>query len=126
MLAAAMLAGCATATTTSSNVSPTPAATAAPSTPGALLAQAGRPDAPTLAALTRTFGRPDLERREGAGAILTYRLDSCALVLVFAADARNEFRLSEASAQPAAPEMQAPQLEDCAAAAEARGQAGAS
>src|SRR5262245_31148033 len=98
VLAAAILSGCAApTTTTSTSATATPVAAAAPSTPGALLAQAGRPDAPTLAALTRTFGRPDLERREGAGAILTYRLETCALVLVFAADQRNEFRLSEAS-----------------------------
>ena len=114
-----MVAGCASTATTNAGPAPTPVA-AAPATPGTMLSRAGQADAPTLAALQSAFGTPDLERREGAGAILTYRLDSCALVLVFVADPRNEFRLSEASAQPARPELQAPSLADCAAAAEAR------
>ncbi|MBL8549861.1 MAG: hypothetical protein JNJ73_07730 [Hyphomonadaceae bacterium] len=119
-VAGGVLGGCAATTTTTATVAPTPAAAPAPTPLATLLARAGQADAPSLTALSRTFGQPDVQRREGAGAILTYRLESCALVLVFAADGRNEFRLSEASAQPARAEAQAPELAECAAAAEAR------
>lgn len=69
--------------------------------------------------IERTLGAADISRREGAGAALTYRLDSCALLLLFAADARNAMRLQEASAS-ARRTGPAPSLEQCAAEVAAR------
>ena len=112
-------------------------ATAAPSAPSAgasapaetpsysslatqLLASAGRADAPSRAELNRAFGAPDIERREGAGVALTYRLESCALLLLLTADARNEMRLAEAHASARRAGEAAPSLDQCAAEAAAR------
>jgi hypothetical protein len=115
--------GAAAACATVPAIPPAPVAAAAPAAASdlaAALARAGHADAPTLAALQQTFGPADMERREGAGAILTYRLDACSLVLVFTADSRNEFRLAEASAQPARTDEPTPALTACADAARAR------
>ena len=86
-------------------------ATAAPSTPPAastipagstgsvsssrqaqLLRAAGGSDAPSLQDVERYFGQADIVRRDGAGTALTYRFENCALLLLFAADARNAMR----------------------------------
>jgi hypothetical protein len=116
-----VLAACATA------APPTPAAPApgatAPATPShaaQLLASAGRADAPRRAEIDRTFGQPDIERREGAGLALTYRLETCALLLLMTADARNEMRLAEAHASARQAGGAAPSLEQCAAEASSR------
>ena len=61
-----------------------------------LLAAAGATDAPTQSEIERVFGPPDIARRDGAGAALTYRLESCALLLLFSADCGNAMRLAEA------------------------------
>src|SRR5689334_11074214 len=64
-----------------------PLAIAPTSNRGALLlAQAGSANAPTRADIERTFGAADITRQDGAGLALTYRLNTCALLLVFTAD----------------------------------------
>lgn len=85
-----------------------------------MLAAAGRPDSPTLADVQRLIGQPDITRQDGAGAALTYRLENCALLLVFAADARNEMRLAQAHPSARQAGQPAPNLEQCAAEATAR------
>lgn len=85
-----------------------------------LLASAGRADAPSRSEIDRAFGAPDIERREGAGVALTYRLESCALLLLMSADARNEMRLAQAHASARRAGEPAPSLEQCAAEAAAR------
>jgi hypothetical protein len=85
-----------------------------------MLASAGRADAPNQAAIERILGAPDIARQDGAGAALTYRLESCALLLVLSGDARNELRLAEAHATARRPGQAAPSLETCAAEADAR------
>jgi hypothetical protein len=64
----------------------------------AALARAGQPDALTLDQAAALIGPPDLERRDGLGVFQTYRLDSCALLLAFAMDARGVQRLRRAEA----------------------------
>lgn len=86
-----------------------------------MLLAAGGADAPNLGAIEHAFGAADIRRQDGAGATLTYRLDSCALMLLFAADAQNEMRLSEAHAGARRAGGAEPSLEQCAAEAEARG-----
>jgi hypothetical protein len=116
------LAACATA----APGAPAAQATATPETPSysslaaQLLASAGRADAPSRAELDRAFGAPDIERREGAGVALTYRLESCALLLLLTADARNEMRLAQAHASARRAGETAPTLEQCAAEASRR------
>lgn len=119
----ALLSACATAAPAAvSAPSATPAApAAAPSSRAAqVLSLAGRPNAPTQAEVERVLGRPDLARQDGAGAALTYRLDTCALLLLFTADAHNTMRLNEVhpSARHAGPE--APSVDQCATEAGAR------
>lgn len=85
-----------------------------------MLRSAGGSDAPTQAEIERLFGRADIVRQEGAGAALTYRLESCALMLLFAADARNAMRLTEAHPSARRAGDTAPPLDQCAAEAAAR------
>ncbi len=66
------------------------------------------------------FGAPDITRREGAGAALTYRLESCALLLLFAADEHNQMRLTEVHPSARRSGEPAPSLETCAAEVAAR------
>lgn len=124
-LLALLMASCATAP--APRAAETPATAAVPGNSGAaeriaqLLRTAGRDDAATLQAVERALGAPDLRRQEGAGAALTYRLaNNCALLLVFAADARNALRLTEATPGPRENGVARPSLEQCAAAAAAR------
>lgn len=121
LAAIALLAACATA--------PAPAAPArvapsvgptAPSRGAQLLAAAGQDNAPTQAEIERVLGRADLARQDGAGAALTYRLQSCALLLLFEADERNAMRLSEAHASPRRMGEAVPNLEQCATEATSR------
>ncbi|MGD9981855.1 MAG: hypothetical protein AB7H66_08900 [Hyphomonadaceae bacterium] len=110
-------------------------ATAAPSAPSApnvaqpaapastrhaqLLRAAGSANAPTRAEIERAFGRPDIVRQEGAGAALTYRLETCALLLLFSAGEGEGMRLS--AAHPSARSGgSTPSLDQCAAEADAR------
>jgi hypothetical protein len=85
-----------------------------------LLAAAGQADAPTRAAIERELGEADIAREEGAGLALTYRLPTCALLLLFSANERNELRLREAHVSPRRPGETLPTLERCAAEAHAR------
>jgi hypothetical protein len=85
-----------------------------------MLRSAGGSDAPTQADVERVFGRADIVRQEGAGAALTYRLENCALMLLFAADARNTMRLTEAHPSARRAGQVAPSLDQCAAEIAAR------
>lgn len=122
LIAAALLAACATAAPSA----PVPeAAVSAPAAPPSsraarLLAAAGRADAPTQSEVEHALGPADISRRDGAGAALTYRLENCALLLLFAADARNEMRLAEANPSARRAGSEAPSLEQCANEASAR------
>ena len=123
VISAALLAlgACATTTTASTSAAATTVvAPAAPSRAAQLLASAGRADAPSRAELDRVLGAPDIERREGAGVALTYRLESCALLLLMTADARNEMRLAQAHASARRAGEAAPSLDQCAAEASRR------
>lgn len=121
LTATALLAACAT-TQTSSPVAAAPAASPAQSSRVAqLLASAGRANAPSRADLERALGAPDIARSDGAGQALTYRMQSCALLLLFTADGRNEMRLAEAHPSARRAGEAAPSLEQCAAEASARG-----
>ncbi|MFT3728549.1 MAG: hypothetical protein QM759_12050 [Terricaulis sp.] len=122
-LAATLLSACAT-TAAPSAAAPattvqTPAAPA-PSRIAQLLATAGRPNAATQADIERAMGPADITRRDGAGVALTYRLNSCALLLVFGANAQNEMRLSDAHASAMQAGAAAPSVSQCAAEATAR------
>ncbi|MBY0562699.1 MAG: hypothetical protein K2P58_00835 [Hyphomonadaceae bacterium] len=121
LLAFIALAACATAPP---SVSPSGTQAAAAPAPASsrtlqLLSAAGADDAPTQAQIERALGEPDIVRRDGAGAALTYRLDSCALLLLFSADQRNAMRLAEAHASPRRT-GDAPSLAQCAAEADVR------
>lgn len=85
-----------------------------------MLRAAGGADAPTQADVERVFGRADIVRQEGAGAALTYRLETCALMLLFAADGRGAMRLTEAHPGARRAGEAAPSLDQCAAEAAAR------
>jgi len=85
-----------------------------------MLRQAGGGSAPTQADVERALGPADIARQDGAGAALTYRLDSCGLLLLFTADARNTMRLAEAHPSARRAGDSAPSLDQCAAEAIAR------
>jgi hypothetical protein len=121
-LAAMTLSACATAIPPPAPpaVVPTAPAPAAPSRIGQLLAAAGRPNAPTQADIERAMGAADITRHDGAGVALTYRLDHCALLLVFSADAQNQMRLSDAHPSARNAGEASPTVEQCAAEATAR------
>lgn len=123
LAALALLAACETAAGPVPTVAtPTPTASAPQSSPIArMLAGAGRDNAATQADVVRLMGAPDIERREGAGVALTYRLQNCALLLLFSADQRNAMRLAEAHPSARQPSQPAPSLDSCAAEAANRG-----
>ncbi len=119
-LAVLSLAACATAPATpTAPVATNSAPAAQPSRIAQLLGAAGRDNAPTRADIERALGAPDVARQDGAGAALTYRLDTCALLLLFAADQRNALRLAEAHPS-ARTGGAAPSVEQCATEAGAR------
>lgn len=123
LAAAVFLTACASTGAPPAAAPSAPATTAAPQTgsrAAQLLAAAGRDNAPTQAEIERAFGRPDIARQDGAGAALTYRLEHCALLLLFRADGRNAMRLNEAHASARRAGEAAPTLEQCAAEASAR------
>lgn len=124
LIAAAALAACATTTTPSAPAAGTqPAANAAApalSRVAAMLRRAGANDAPSEQDVARLMGQPDLVRREGAGAAITYRYQQCALLLLFTADERNTMRLREASPGARQAGAAAPTLDQCAVEADAR------
>lgn len=94
---------------------------AAPSRALRLLENAGGARAPTQAEVERLLGAPDIARQDGAGAVLTYRYQQCALLLLFTADAQNALRLAQAHPGPRVTGAPAPSLAQCAAEADARG-----
>ncbi|HYD89591.1 MAG TPA: hypothetical protein VEA80_19075 [Vitreimonas sp.] len=123
LAALALLAACATAAPSSAPPTQTGADAAAPSyssLAAQLFASAGRADAPSQAEVERAIGAADIVRSEGAGAAWTYRLDSCALLLLFSADARGEMRLAEVHPSARQSGEPSPSVEQCAAEASAR------
>jgi hypothetical protein len=121
--AALLLAACATAGPPTSPASSSAGAesSALNSTRQAqMLRAAGGADAPTRAEIERAFGSADIARQEGAGAALTYRLETCALLLLFSADTSNALRLAEVHASARRNGQAAPSLDRCAAEASAR------
>jgi hypothetical protein len=120
--AALLLAACATAPATSSAPSNNAGRTepAQASRTAQFLHAAGRPNAPSRTEIDRVLGAPDIERQEGAGLALTYRFESCGLLLLFSADGRNEMRLAEAHASARRAGEATPSIETCAAEADAR------
>jgi hypothetical protein len=66
------------------------------------------------------FGTGDVERADGAGAMLTYRMPTCALVLVFAADGGGDLRLGAVEAAARDQRAPKPSLEQCVSEALAR------
>jgi len=119
-MAAFALAACATTPPPAPSAPDGPPAVAAPSQTAQLLARAGGADAPTQSEIERALGRADIARHDGAGAALTYRLDTCALLLVFAADGRNVMRLAQAHPSARRGGEPTPSLEQCAAEASSR------
>lgn len=85
-----------------------------------LLRAAGSADAPSVQDVERVFGQADIIRRDGAGAAMTYRFETCALLLLFATDGRNTMRLAEAHPSARRANVAAPSLDQCAAEAAAR------
>ncbi len=85
-----------------------------------ILSSAGGANAASRAEVERALGAPDIERRDGAGAALTYRLPTCALLLLFSADQRDTMRLREVHADARHAGAPAPSQSACAAEAEAR------
>lgn len=81
-------------------------------------------DAPRLEQVQNVLGAPDVARREGAGAALTYRYETCALLIVFAADESGGMRLQQTFAEARRARVDAPDLQSCAREALARGAPG--
>jgi hypothetical protein len=120
-----LLAACATAPAApdaGENLPVAPPAPAVSSRSSALdlLARSGQADAPTIGGVQAALGSPDVERREAAGAIVTYRLESCALVLLFATDTQNQMRLVGVERAARLPGAETPSLEACASELDAR------
>jgi hypothetical protein len=61
------------------------------------LRRVGAGDSITPEGAKALFGAPDVERRDGAGAMLTWRTPTCAVALAFAADRTGTLRLGAAS-----------------------------
>jgi hypothetical protein len=114
-----LLAGCAAGpagpTVPKGPAPPTRGRPAATLDPATALAKAGRLDAPSIAEALAMFGKPDVERRDGAGALLTWRAGRCALILGFASE-----RLQTAIAGPPRTGEAAPALAECIAAVRSR------
>lgn len=84
------------------------------------MAAAGRPDAPGPDALVAALGKPDVDRREGVGAMLSWRLPDCALALGFADDGQGRLRLRIVQADAPKPGAAIPTPAQCAEQARAR------
>lgn len=79
------------------------------------LSRAGAPDAISTAQARAIFGAPDVERRDGVGALMIWTTEGCALTLGFAHD-----RLSTVEAGPRRTGERAPGLPECLAQLRAR------
>lgn len=88
--------------------------------PVAALRRAGAADAMTPEGAHTLFGTADIERVDGAGAMLTYRTPTCALALVFAADGAGDLRLGAVEAAARNQRAPRPALELCVQEALAR------
>lgn len=117
-----LLSACATAAPDAATPSraEAPASNQSSSRTAQMFATAGRSDAASQRDIERALGAPDIARQEGAGAAWTYRLENCALLLLFAADTRNEMRLAEVHPSARRAGAAAPSLDQCAAEAAAR------
>lgn len=126
LLLALAVAGCATTPPGSPLETPVaevslPAPAAPPSAALRLLRSASHDaNAPTREEVVRVLGEPAIARQDGVGAALTYRLETCALLLLFEADAQNTHRLTMVNISPRQPGAPAPSLEQCAAEVRAR------
>jgi hypothetical protein len=89
--------------------------------PMAALRRAGAGDAMTPEGARSLFGRADVERLDGAGALLTYRTPTCALVLLFAADRAGDLRLGATEAAARDQRAPTPPFDQCVSEALARG-----
>lgn len=118
-----LLSACATAAPTAPTAGATSPNATTPAASSSRQAQAlraaGGGQAPSLQDVERLFGTADIVRREGAGAAVTYRYESCALLLLFAADSHNAMRLQEAHPSARHSGVAAPTLDQCAAEAAA-------
>ncbi|MEQ1817889.1 MAG: hypothetical protein ABL871_04700 [Terricaulis sp.] len=118
-----LLSACATAAPTGPATGVNPPAATTPSVASSRQAQAlraaGGGQAPSLQDVERLFGTADIVRREGAGAAVTYRYETCALLLLFAADNHNAMRLQEAHPSARHADAAVPTLDQCAAEAAA-------
>lgn len=100
---------------------PAPSAASRPSPALALLRAASHDaNAPTREEVVRVLGEPAIMRQDGAGAALTYRTQTCALLLLFEADAQNAHRLTLVHASARRAGDPTPNLEQCAAEMPAR------
>jgi hypothetical protein len=121
LVALGAVAACATAPADAPAPRSAPTHSAAPSAHLAeMLVAAGGANAPNRVAVERAFGAADIVRQDGAGTALTYRLESCALLLLFAADSGNEMRLVETHPSARRPGEVTPTLAQCAAEVSAR------
>jgi len=114
----ALLAACATApgpAPVSAVHRPATAAPRAQPDPTTALLRAGTADAIGIAEARALFGPPDVERRDGAGALLVWTLPSCALTLGFVGE-----RLQSVTPGPRRTGDPAPSLQACVAEARAR------
>ena len=119
---AALLAGCASGVVPAGPVGapagPVRGARGAPAMSGDLtsvLLRAGTANAITTSQARQLLGPPDVERRDGAGALMVWTLPSCALTLGFAND-----RLRTVDPGPRRTGDPAPGLQTCVAEAHAR------
>jgi len=83
------------------------------SDPVGAIRRSGAADAMTVEGARILFGKADVERQEGAGAIMTYRTTDCAMTLVFAADNAGDLRLSAAQAVARDQRAAIPPLDKC-------------
>jgi hypothetical protein len=110
---------------TSCETAPTPVAPPAPAAPAPTAATddplaALGPGVLTPDDAAKLFGPADVDRRDGAGAMLAYRLEGCALLLLFAQDESGALRLSEARSGERRVGVAPLPLRECVAAARAR------
>jgi hypothetical protein len=109
-----LLAACASAASPSASTAPPATNPRAPGLAG-LLASAGQNNAPSLTLIERTMGPADIRRQDGAGLALTYRMEHCALLLLFAPDSANLMKLAVTHQSAREPGQPTPSLEQCAA-----------
>jgi hypothetical protein len=79
----------------------------------------------TQAEARARIGAPDLARAEGAGALWTYRLKDCALLVFFRSRDGGALKLSGATSSPRRRDEAPPPVDACLAEAAARRTAGA-